>query len=76
MVVLSKVVVVEFDEAVNGLLHRAHLDQGHLVVLPVKERCLSLFSGEDCLQFITTDKENAEVESDLLKELEGFDCGS
>lgn len=37
MVVLSKVMVVEFDEAVDGLLDRAHLDQGHLVVFPVKD---------------------------------------
>lgn len=44
MVVLSKVVVVEFDEAVDGLLDRAHLDQGHLVVLPVKDRTMH-FSG-------------------------------
>lgn len=44
MVVLSKVMVVEFDEAVDGLLHRAHLDQGHLVVLPVKYRRMC-FSG-------------------------------
>lgn len=42
MVVLSKVVVVEFDETVDGLLDRAHLDQGHLVVLPVKDRTLHL----------------------------------
>lgn len=42
MVVLSKVVVVEFDEAVDGLLHCAHLDQGHLVVLPVKDRTMHL----------------------------------
>lgn len=44
MVVLSKVVVVEFDEAVDGLLNRAHLDQGHLVVLPVRHRTMH-FSG-------------------------------
>lgn len=34
MVVLSQVVVVELDEALDGLLHRAHLDQSHLMVLP------------------------------------------
>lgn len=44
MVVLSKVVVVEFDEAVDGLLNGAHLDEGHLVVLPVRDRTMH-FSG-------------------------------
>lgn len=44
VVVLSKVVVVEFDEAVDGLLNRAHLDQSHLVVLPVRHRRMH-FSG-------------------------------
>lgn len=32
--VLSQVVVVELHESLDGLLHRAHLDQSHLVVLP------------------------------------------
>lgn len=44
MVVLSKVVVVELDEAVDGLLHRAHLDQGHLVVLPITDRTMHFSS--------------------------------
>ena len=30
MVVLAQVVVVELDEGLDGLLHRAHLDQSHL----------------------------------------------
>lgn len=34
VMVLSEIVVVELDERLDGLLHRAHLDQGHLVVLP------------------------------------------
>lgn len=35
MVVLSQIVVVEFDEGLNRLLNRAHLDQGHLAVFSV-----------------------------------------
>lgn len=38
MMVLPQVVVVELDEALDGLLHRAHLDQSHLAVLPVEEQ--------------------------------------
>lgn len=34
VMVLSQIVVVELDERLDGLLHRAHLDQSHLVVLP------------------------------------------
>lgn len=34
MVVLAEVVVVELDQALDGLLHCAHLDQRHLVVFP------------------------------------------
>lgn len=34
VVVLSQVVVVELDEALDGLLHWAHLYQSHLVVFP------------------------------------------
>lgn len=39
------------------------------------EGCVSLVSREDCLQFTTTIKDNS-TEADLLKELEGLDCGS
>lgn len=39
------------------------------------EGCVSLVSGKDCLQFTTTIKDNS-TEADLLKELEGLDCGS
>lgn len=35
---LAKVMVVELDEGLNRLLHRAHLDQGHLAVLPTRQR--------------------------------------
>lgn len=76
MVVLSKVVVVEFDEAVDGLLDRAHLDQGHFVVLPVRDRTMHFSGVSLCLSpFPTTIKEGT-VDSDLLKELEGLDGGS
>jgi len=34
VVVLSQIVVVELYEGLDGLLHRAHLDQSHLMVLP------------------------------------------
>lgn len=37
MVVFSQVVVVELDQGLDGFLHRAHLDQSHLVVLPEGE---------------------------------------
>lgn len=37
MVVLAKVVVMELDEGLDGLIHQAHLDQSHLAVLPVRE---------------------------------------
>lgn len=36
--VLAQVVVVELNQALDGLLHRAHLDQGHLAVVPVQEK--------------------------------------
>lgn len=42
VVVLAKVVVVEVDQGLDGLLHRAQLDQRHLTVLPVggeREHC-------------------------------------
>lgn len=54
MVVLSKVVVVEFDEAVDGLLDRAHLDQGHLVVLPVEDRRMRFSGLQGGLPAVTT----------------------
>lgn len=38
MMVLSQIVVVEFNERLNCFFNRAHLDQGHLTVLPVKYR--------------------------------------
>lgn len=38
MVVLAQVVVVELDERLDGFLHGAHLDQGHLAVLPDKQQ--------------------------------------
>lgn len=34
VVVLSQIVVVKLNERLDGLLHRAHLDQSHLMVLP------------------------------------------
>lgn len=37
VVVLPQVVVVELDERLERLLHRAHLDQSHLMVLPERE---------------------------------------
>lgn len=37
MVVLAQVVVMEVDQGLDGLLHRAELDQRHLSVLPVGE---------------------------------------
>lgn len=36
VVALAQVVVVQVDEGLDGLLHGAHLDQGHLAVLPVR----------------------------------------
>lgn len=52
MVVLSQVMVVELDEGLDGLLHGAHLDQSHLVVLPEGEtrRLMRrpMFQGQDC----------------------------
>lgn len=32
MVVLAQVVVVQVDERLDGLLHRGHLQEGHLVI--------------------------------------------
>lgn len=37
MMALSQIVIVEVDERLHGLLHRAHLDQSHLMVLPEGE---------------------------------------
>lgn len=72
MVVLSKVVVVELDEAVDGLLNRAHLDQGHLVVLPVGRHNDAFVCSVGRIKEI----KDRGRDSDLLKELEGLDCGS
>uniref|UniRef100_A0A0E9R5G9 Uncharacterized protein n=1 Tax=Anguilla anguilla TaxID=7936 RepID=A0A0E9R5G9_ANGAN len=33
MVVLAEVVIMEFNQRLDCLLHRAHLDQGHLTIL-------------------------------------------
>lgn len=72
VVVLPEVVVVVLDEAVDGLLHRAHLDQGHLVVIPV---------GGTAGHFSSLRGERARggrrgAATHLLKELEGLDRGS
>jgi hypothetical protein len=34
VVVLAQVMVVQFNQRLHSLLHRAHLDQCHLAVLP------------------------------------------
>lgn len=36
VMVLSQIMVVELNEALDCLFDRAHLDQGHLAIFPVK----------------------------------------
>ena len=60
MVVLAQVVVVELDEGLDGLLHRAHLDQSHLAVLPVRGgRRGEAVSGRSAEKLSTTVGSNA-----------------
>lgn len=37
MMVVSQILIMKVDERLYGVLHRAHLDQSHLVVFPEGE---------------------------------------
>lgn len=41
--VLSQVVIVKFDQGLDGFLHRAQLDESHFSVFPKKKKDLTLF---------------------------------